>query len=171
MTHELHFILSESIFKKIIVVSRLLKIKSLSKTVIVMIRCLIPVLEKYQTEFQNRESRYKKITGDDEIRHHIHVYMNDELYRHIKQIHDCLNFYSMAQVLREIIGLYLKDFLNKGAAKTSDKFDRLLKIWGMRKKLLRNKEILRQLSDDNQSFPYITIKFDKNFIPYSLKFH
>jgi hypothetical protein len=147
-----------------------MKLKSISKTVVEIIKSLLPELEKYQTEFQNRDSRYKKIAGDREKRLHIHAYMPESLYRQLKQIHDCLNFFSMGQILREIIEIYLKEFVDNGIVNTVNKFVRSMKEWERKKLYLKNKEIVRQLSLLRTISRSITINFDKNYHPYSIKF-
>jgi hypothetical protein len=127
-------------------------------------------MEKIQTEFQNRESRYKKIAGDKEKRYHIHVYIPEAMYRQLKQMHEYLNFYSMAQILREIIEIYLRELLNNGIKKTVKKFMGIIRNWEKRKFVWKDKEILRQLSLSSPPALTIAVKYDKNFHPYSLKF-
>ncbi|MBN2441425.1 MAG: hypothetical protein JXJ04_08760, partial [Spirochaetales bacterium] len=38
---------------------------------------------------------------------HVHVYVPDELYRELKLLHQDLNFYSIAQLVRELLDFFL----------------------------------------------------------------
>ena len=63
MNHDLHFVLNELTLGKLMEISRALKIKTISGTIVAIIRLLTPYLEKNQIEFQNRESHYKQIAN------------------------------------------------------------------------------------------------------------
>jgi hypothetical protein len=53
-------------------------------------------------------SRYKAVCPDpDEVREHMHVYVPEELYREMKLLHQDLNFYSIAQMVREFLEWFL----------------------------------------------------------------
>ena len=43
----------------------------------------------------------------EEIREDIHVYVPDELYRELKLLHQDLNFYSIAMVVRDLVNFFL----------------------------------------------------------------
>jgi hypothetical protein len=170
MNHDLHFMLNELTLKKLMEISRALKIKTISGTIVAIIEFLTPYLEKNQIEFQNRESRYKQIADSSEKRHHVHAYIPENIYRKLKELHQYLNFYSLAQILREIIEIYLKDFFKEGLKKVVKKYEKIIKRWNVRKEMKKGGAFLRQLSMPDINSRRITVKYDLNFHPYSIYF-
>ena len=73
MKHDLHFMLDEVTFKKLKEISKTMNIKTISGTIEAIIDFLTPYLEKNQIEFQDNESRYKRIANPIEKRHYIHA--------------------------------------------------------------------------------------------------
>jgi hypothetical protein len=170
MNHDLHFMLNDLTLKKLIEISKALKIKTISGTIVAIIEFLTPYLEKNQIEFQNRESRYKQIADQSEKRHHIHAYIPENIYRKLKELHQYLNFYSLAQILREIIEIYLKDFFKCGLKKVVKKYEKVKRMWKMRKVIKKGGAFLRQLTMPDIASRGITVKYDVNFHPYSIYF-
>jgi hypothetical protein len=168
MNHDLHFMLNEMTLKKLMKISRAMNIKTISGTIVAIIEFLTPYLEKNQIEFQNRESRYKQIADPDEKRYHIHAYLPEKIYRQLKELHQYLNFYSLAQILREIIEIYLKDFFKNGLKKVVKKYQKVIRMWKMKKVMKKGGEFLRQLSLPDKSSRGISVKYDMNFHPYSI---
>ena len=168
MNHDLHFMLNELTLEKLMEISRELNIKTISGTIVAIIESLTPYLEKNQIEFQNRESRYKQIANPSEKRHHIHAYLPENIYRQLKEMHQYLNFYSLAQILREIIGIYLKDFVENGLKKIVKKYEKIISRWNVRKAMKKGRSFLRQLSLPDEASRGIIVKYDVNFHPYSI---
>jgi hypothetical protein len=171
MTHELHFILNQKKLEKITEISVAMNIKSISGTIVAIFEKLMPYLEKSQIEFQNRKSEYKVIADLKEKRCHLHVYFPEKLYRHLKELHQYLNFYSLAQILREIIEIYLKDFFKSGMKKVIKKYDNIKRIWNDIKSRQIGYEFIRQLLLPDLINQSITVKYDANYQPYYIKFH
>ena len=133
MKHDLHFMLDEVTLIKLKEISITMNIKTISGTIEAIIDFLTPYLEINQFEFQNFESRYKKIANPSEKRHHVHAYLPERIYRQLKEMHQYLNFYSLAQILREIIKIYLKDYAENGLKKVVKKYEKIKKIWKEKK--------------------------------------
>ena len=54
-------------------------------------------------------SRYKAVCPNpDEVREHMHVYLPERLYRELKLLHQDLNFFSIAQMVREFLAWFLE---------------------------------------------------------------
>jgi hypothetical protein len=170
MTHELHFMLNEKKLEELIKISDEMNIKSISGTIVAIFERLLPYLEKNQIEFQNRKSKYKLIANLKEKRHHVHVYLPEKLYRHLKELHQYLNFYSLAQILREIIAIYFEDFFKFGMKKAMRKYKNIMRMWKIRKVMKKDSEFIRQLSLHDTSSQSIIVKYDENFHPYSIKY-
>ena len=113
MNHEFHFKLDEDTFRKLKYVSERMNIKTMSKTIVVILNHLLPDFEKNQIEFHNKKSRYRKIADPKYIRSSIHAYILDDIYRQLKSFHQYFNYYSLAQILREIIEIFIRDFMDR----------------------------------------------------------
>jgi uncharacterized Fe-S radical SAM superfamily protein PflX len=72
--------------------------------------------------------------------------------------------------LREIIEIYLKDFFKIGIKKVLRKYEKARKLWDIKKMKQRGCEFLRQLSLPQPTSKCITVKYDENFLPYSIKY-
>ncbi|MBN2441606.1 MAG: hypothetical protein JXJ04_09665, partial [Spirochaetales bacterium] len=83
--------------------------KGLSGVIVKILKKLIPVIRKEHKWGEQRLSKYKAVCNDsEEMRKHVHVYVPDALYRELKLLHQDLNFYSIAQLVRELIDLFLE---------------------------------------------------------------
>ena len=93
---------------------------SKSELIVKILNLNIPLMEKYHLKRREQDSRYKiieeyqgssgnLIPGKPGVkcRVSIHTYLPGSLYRRLKQLHSELNFYSMAQLVREVIRFFL----------------------------------------------------------------
>jgi hypothetical protein len=170
MTYELHIVLNEKLLSDLKKHSRRLNSKSVSSAIVEIFEKYLPYLEKTQIEFQNRKSSYKLIADLKEKRKHVHVYFPEKYYRKLKELHQYINFYSIAQIIREIIELYLKECFKNGIELTLKKIELIKKNWEKRKLMRKGKEYIRQLSQASPQIPMQTITYDSHYHPYSIKF-
>lgn len=84
------------------------KVRSLSQLIVKILSLLSPCLEKVHLSRKQRMSRYELVNNNREIRREsVHVYLPHSLYRQLKAMHHDLNFYSIAQLLRMMVRLFL----------------------------------------------------------------
>ena len=82
--------------------------QSLSGAINRILMQLFTIIEKIDMDGIQRFSKYKFINEDKSIdRKHVFVKIPDFLYRRLKCLHDVLNYYSIAQLLRELIRMFL----------------------------------------------------------------
>ena len=81
---------------------------SLSDVIVKILSFLSPVVKKKHKWGKQRKSRYLNVSSrPDEIREHVHAYFPGEVYRELKLLHQDLNYYSIAQLVREFLRLFL----------------------------------------------------------------
>ena len=84
------------------------KTQNLSETFNRILMQLFPVIEKEDAEGRQRFSKYRLIHEDTDVpRMHVAVKMPVFMYRRLKALHDVLNYYSVAQLLRDLLRLHL----------------------------------------------------------------
>ena len=82
---------------------------SISRLIVEILSILAPLVEKEHFFGEQRGSKYELIHSDPEIkRASTHVYMPDYLYRQLKLIHQDLNCYSIAGLVREFLRVFLE---------------------------------------------------------------
>jgi hypothetical protein len=170
MKYDLHCVLNEKLLFDLKNISVDLKTKSISGTIVSVIETFMPYLEKYQNEFQNRKSEYKLIAKKNEKRHHFHVYFPDNIYRKLKELHQYLNFYSMAQIIREMLQLYINEFYKNGIDKVQKKITEIRNKWAKWKSKQKDKEIIKPLVSTVIPIPSICVTYDANYHPYKIKY-
>ncbi|MBN2444002.1 MAG: hypothetical protein JXJ04_21750 [Spirochaetales bacterium] len=123
------------------------KNKSLSGIMVTILKLLTPIIRKEHKWGKQRFSRYRAVCDDpEEVREDVHVYVPDELYRELKLLHQDLNFYSIAQLVRGLVNC----FLEMADVYKNDVFQELQKVfdrWRVEDKedRLTSREFLRQL--------------------------
>lgn len=81
---------------------------SFSQLVVNILSILIPLMEKKHFSGKQKGSKYEFINKDPEVmRESIFVYMPEWLYRQLKLMHQDLNWYSIAQLLRRFLRFFL----------------------------------------------------------------
>ncbi|MBN2546058.1 MAG: hypothetical protein JXB50_09700 [Spirochaetes bacterium] len=158
MTHNFHFKLeidSIEILKKI----KIFKLKSLSGIIKFIIEYSYKFIEKSHFFDKEENSSYKKIKNNKNV----HVYLKKEDYRRLKQIHQDLNYFSIAQILRKIINKFLFYYKKYGLENLIEKINKLSKKISLKltKNIYRNKQLYHH--------NYYSITYDKKFSPISYK--
>jgi hypothetical protein len=107
--HEFHFVLSRSMREKLKNLSVFKTPMGFSKTVAKILEVLRPVIKVEHKWGEQRMSRYGCVSDDpDEPRDHVHSYLEEDVYRELKLIHQDLNFYSIGQIVRMFLDFFLE---------------------------------------------------------------
>ena len=84
------------------------QVRSLSRLIVEILTLMVPLMEKEHLSGEQKGSKYEFVHDDPGVkRESTHVYMPDGLYRRIKLMHQDLNWYSMAQLLRGFLRVFL----------------------------------------------------------------
>jgi hypothetical protein len=120
---------------------------------------------------EQRMSRYKAVCSDpDEVREHMHVYVPEELYRELKLLHQDLNFFSIAQMVREFLEWFL-GFVDECAGDVLTELKKIFSQWAEDEKRSRLtlREYVRQLFRIIQHLPgknRLVNIYNKDFSPF-----
>jgi hypothetical protein len=107
--HDFHFVIAQGMLEGLAGLRVFNKVMSFSGVVAEIISELAPVVKAEHKWGRQRRSRYLCVATDpgEDVRH-VHAYLDEDVYRELKLIHQDLNFYSMAQILRLFLGLFLR---------------------------------------------------------------
>jgi hypothetical protein len=139
--------MGRSMRKKIMSLDLYDETKNLSRVIMKILTLLIPVIEREHKWGEQRMSRYMYVSVDpEEKRDHVHAYLPPAMYRRLKLMHQDLNFYSIAQIIRGFLEFFL-DLVEEYGKDVFKELKRLFKKWeGENKKnRLTPRKILRQL--------------------------
>ncbi|MBN2531304.1 MAG: hypothetical protein JXB88_00360 [Spirochaetales bacterium] len=135
-----------------------------TRSMAVAINCILlqffTVIEKEHMFGAQRESRYELINEDREVkRKHVTVSIPDYIYRRLKMLHDDLNFFSIAQLLRWLISGYV-DFVKKYGDRWVRKLVTIIRRW---QKDTKNSRFLltyiNQLFECTSELTWIILKY------------
>ena len=106
--HVFHFVMNRGMKKDLKKLDMYKKTGSLSGVIVKIFSLLAPLIKKEHQWGEQRASRYLPVCDDlDEIREHVQVYFPCKVYRQLKLMHQDLNVYSIAQLLREFLRIFL----------------------------------------------------------------
>ena len=106
--YKFHFKMDVEMMQTLANTSIFRKIGNFSRLIIRVLTMLSPCMEKQHLKGEQMMSRYQLIHDDMEIeRKSVYVYLPDSRYRQLKLMHQDLNYYSMAQLLRLILSVFL----------------------------------------------------------------
>ena len=148
--HNFHFIIDQQLKKRILNLKMFRGNPSFSGTVVKILQLMYPRLEKEHCFGKSRQSQYELIISDTELeRCSVHVYLPRDLYRRLKLIHQDLDFYSIAQLIRFMLRLFL-DMVKKYGTDFKEKLARCLKSWQQQTKAVsktnkKKRQLLRIL--------------------------
>ncbi|HOL57564.1 MAG TPA: hypothetical protein PK351_09545 [Spirochaetota bacterium] len=161
------FVINKDLFEKI----KSLKEKTnigLSKLIREIIIFMIPFLRKKHLFEKRREKDYKIINATHKIR----VYLPKEVYNELKMVHDQINSFSIATLVRELLETYFSGIENYGEKNFINIVSKLKKIIeGLKEKKTR----LVKSGATDIPFPleeedYFWLKFKSNFTLKEIKF-
>ena len=145
--HIFHFVMDRGMKKDLKKLDIYEETESLSGVIVKIFSLLAPLIKKEHKWGEQRMSRYLPVCDDpDKIREHVHVCFPGEIYRQLKLIHQDLNAYSIAQLLREFLRFFLalvKEYGNN----VFNKLKRIFKQWKEEDGRIRltHSEIVQQL--------------------------
>lgn len=153
--HDFHFIIDDVDYLKLKEMRRKYKI-SVSEITRQILNKMTPFLEKIHLFKCEEISEQKRIKNPK----HQHVYIEESVYRKIKQIHDNNNIYSMGIIIRNIIKIFLKYHEKYGLDKLMKILDRYKTIFFSR--IVRLGTIYKKIHMSQSIFPYNTAMYFNN---------
>jgi len=158
MTHNFHFKLEINSIEKLKKIFNI-KFESLSGKIKYIIKSSYKFIEKSHFTDKEKKSCYKKINNNKNV----HVYLKEEDYRRLKQIHQDLNYFSIAQIIRKIINKFIFYFEKYGLDILIKKINILSKKISLKltKIIHKNKQLYHK--------SYYTITYNEKFSPISFK--
>jgi len=156
MTHNFHFKLEINTIEKL---KKITNIKSLSGIIKFIIKSSYKFIEKSHYFEKEKNSCYHKISQNKSF----HAYLEKEDYRRLKQIHQDLNYFSIAQILRKIINRFLFYYEKYGMEELIKKINIInyLISLKLRKEIFRNKQLYQK--------EYYSISYSEKFSPIAFK--
>ncbi|MBN1697978.1 MAG: hypothetical protein JW881_10730 [Spirochaetales bacterium] len=145
--HEFHCVITTTMRKKLKNQKLFCSRGSLSGIIVGIISLFNPFTLKEHQWGKQRMSRYQPVSHDhDEHREHIHVYFPEDVYRKVKLLHADLNFFSIAQLVRWLLELFLEMF-EKYGNKVIEEFEKIFLEWNNEERQIQqtSRRNLRQL--------------------------
>ncbi|MBN1697428.1 MAG: hypothetical protein JW881_07935 [Spirochaetales bacterium] len=145
--HEFHFVMTDIMREKLTNLTLCGSRGSLSGVIVGIVSIVDPLIIMEHQWGKQRMSRYRAISDDpDECREHVHVYFPEDVYRKIKLLHADLNCYSIAQLLRGLLELFLA-MVERYGNRVFEEFEKIFKRWSVEEKKLQQtpRMKLRQL--------------------------
>ncbi len=164
---EFDFVLNQSLFDKIKNLKDK-KNKDLSVLVREIILLMIPILRKKHIYEKRREKDYKFINAT----HRIRIYIPEEVYNELKLVHDHINSFSIAILIRELLEIYFAGIEIEG----EEEFIKKIEEWQKEIESLRaNKAVVVKIGSPDIPVPdepndYFLLKFSSNFCLKEIKF-
>jgi hypothetical protein len=107
--HEFHFVIARSMREKLKELNVFKNPMSFSGIVAKIPSVLQPVVKVEHKWGEQRMSKYLYVSNNpDEKRDHVHAYLDENVYRELKLIHQDLNFYSISQIVRMFLDFFLE---------------------------------------------------------------
>ncbi|MBN2531595.1 MAG: hypothetical protein JXB88_01820 [Spirochaetales bacterium] len=143
------------------------KTQNLSGTINRILLQLFTIIEKEDVEEKQRFSKYRLVNEDRTIpRINVIIKIPDFLYRRLKSLHDVLNYYSMAQLMRDLLQWFL-DLVDEFGKGYKEKLMELVNKWC---EFSRNSCFLIKYIDQLLKFEGEIMEIIKMFYIYSLHF-
>jgi hypothetical protein len=106
--HDFHFIMDREMKEELVNLDMFYHSKNFSGLVVKILELLLPRIEGEHFFGKERGSRYRLVNEDMDVkREGVHIYLPVKLYRRFKLMHQDLNVYSMAQLMRDFLWLFL----------------------------------------------------------------
>jgi len=169
--HDFHFVVERRMKERLKNLDVFQDCKGVSGVIVRVLKLLAPVVRREHKWGEQRMCRYREVCDDPEaVREHMHVYLPGGVYRELKLLHQDLNVYSIAQLLRGFIDLFL-GFVEVYKDNVILELEKLFDSWLEVEKQVRltPRKIMRQLLMIIQHLPGksrpINI-YDKHFSPF-----
>ena len=169
--HEFHFVIARSMKKSLKKLDIFKGFRSFSGIIVKILSLLAPIVKREHNWGKQRMSRYMYVSfNPDEKREHVHAYLPVDLYRELKLIHQDLNFFSIAQILRVFLEVFL-GLVDEYGDNVLQELERMYKQWEKEtnKTRLTLCQYLRQLWKIVQHIPgknRMLNVYDNHFSPF-----
>ncbi|MBN1699829.1 MAG: hypothetical protein JW881_20100 [Spirochaetales bacterium] len=131
--HEFHFAMTDTMRKKLKNLKLFGSRSSLSGVIIGIMSLIDPFIIKELQWGKQRMSRYQPVSSCyEENRGHVHVYFPEDVYRKVKLLHADLNCFSIAQLVRWLLALFLAQ-VEKYGNEVIEKIEKRFKQWRLRR--------------------------------------
>jgi hypothetical protein len=105
---EFHFKMDSEMKQRLQSLEMYKKTGNFSGMIVRILSLLSPHLEKEHLRGEQRSSYYELVNVDKKVgRESVHVYLSEQKYRELKLLHNDLNFYSIAQLLRLMLRVFI----------------------------------------------------------------
>jgi hypothetical protein len=106
--YKFHFKVDAEMMSNINGISMFKRAGNISRLIVRVLTLLSPGLEEKHLKNEQMMSRYEFVCEDKNMaRKNVFVYLPDKFYRELKLMHQDLNYYSMAQLLRLVLRVFL----------------------------------------------------------------
>ena len=106
--HDFHFRMNKTIKEQLLRIGPCRKDGNLSGSITSILKLLSPVMRREHQLGEQRESSYHLVKGEGEEQlADVHAYIPESCYRQLKMLHHDLNFFSIAQLVRFLIAIFL----------------------------------------------------------------
>jgi hypothetical protein len=169
--HDFHCVLDRGTKERLMDLEVFKESRGLSGAIVNILKVLSPVVKDEHTWGEERMGRYMPVCEDaDEIREDVHVYMPGEMYRELKLLHQDLNVYSIAQLVRGFIGWFF-EFVDGCEGDPFMELEKMFSRWEKEEEETRltPREYLRQLFTILRHLPgknRLVNIYDRKFSPF-----
>ncbi|MBN1699638.1 MAG: hypothetical protein JW881_19120 [Spirochaetales bacterium] len=153
--HEFHLIITDIMKENLRSLTLFGSRRSLSGVIAGILSCIDPLIIKEHIWGRQRMNRYQAVSDNpDENRKHVHVYFTEDMYRKIKLLHADLNCFSIAQLVRWFLELFLA-MVERYGNEVIKEFEKRFKQWSVGEKKAQQspQRNLRQLFKIIQHLP------------------
>jgi hypothetical protein len=160
MKHDFHFVLTIQL-KEYIINFASMNNMSLSETIVHIINTMKPFINKhYYKDMKCKIGKYDKIGADSDM----HVYLEHNEYRYLKQVKTNLNIFSTALIIRWLLEEFFIGLIKYGIEDFLKMVTRYNQIHGLRtKKRWVTKHMLYQQ-------PFVQVVFNDKYQLLSIEF-
>ena len=169
--HDFHFVINQKMKSQITETHAYTQTGSLSGCIKSILALLLPVARREHEWGEQRKSEYLFVKAkDDDKLADIHVFLPKSGYRRLKMLHHDLDFFSIAQLVRFLIAVYLELFRQYGDD-IEIELNKLFSQWEQEERQLkresRNKirQLLLFVRNSLSKYPIITI-YDRDCSPF-----
>ena len=107
--HDFHLVMAKGMKEDFRSLDMYKESGSLSGVIVKVLSLLEPVINREHQWGDQRMSRYMPVSRDpDEVREDVHVYFPEDLYRRFKLMHQDLNVFSIAQLVRGFLNFFIR---------------------------------------------------------------
>ena len=105
-------------------------------------------------------------------RFHVHCYVSEEIYQHLKSVHKDLDFYSISQIARLVVKYFLHGVRKYGYEGFIERLEKCKKKWAKKLEVFADKKIAfrKQMRTGGSKFTYFQTIYSTEYEPILIKF-